>query len=63
MSTGDRHHFDNPVYSFGPANARPQDPLNNLIRNDLKSTNLQREKLSYGVDDSEDDYIGGMVHS
>lgn len=41
----DRNHFDNPVYSFGSTIRDEESPLNNQFINNLKSSNLKKEKL------------------
>lgn len=52
-SQPDRHHFDNPVYAFGPA--PPNIPDSTTLLNNLrphKPTNLERHKLGYSDTDS-----------
>lgn len=52
----ERHHFDNPVYSFGPTTRDDaSSPLNNQIKNNLKSSNLEKQKKAYHPDDDDDD--------
>lgn len=61
----DRHHFDNPVYSYQTSATKGDDGtnllLNNVqkIRNDLgaskNNTNLERQKLGTGCSEDDDD--------
>lgn len=61
----DRHHFDNPVYSYQTPATKGDDGtnllLNNVqkIRNDLgaskNNTNLERQKLGVGCSEEDDD--------
>jgi hypothetical protein len=62
----DRHHFDNPVYSYQTPASKGDDGtnllLNNVpvkIRNDLgvskNNTNLERQKLGTGCSEDDDD--------
>ena len=61
----DRHHFDNPVYSYQTPSSKGDDGanllLNNVqkIRNNLgcskNTTNLERQKLGAGCSEDDDD--------
>lgn len=63
--SADRHHFDNPVYSYQTPATKGDDGtnllLNNVqkIRNDLgaskNNTNLERQKLGAGCSEDDDD--------
>ena len=63
--SADRHHFDNPVYSYQTPASKGDDGtnllLNNVqkIRNNLgcskNTTNLERQKLGAGCSEEEDD--------
>lgn len=60
-SSPDQNHFDNPVYSFNRADDNSS-LLNNVqIRNNLgqlKSSNLERQKLGFSLDDDDDSCKG-----
>jgi hypothetical protein len=63
--SADRHHFDNPVYSYQTPASKGDDGtnllLNNVqkIRNNLgaskNTTNLERQKLGAGCSEDDDD--------
>lgn len=36
-------------------------PLNNQIKNNLKSTNLEKQKMTYGIDEDDDDFLKGRL--